>query len=75
MATIYIRDVPEEVTAVLKQRAAEAGQSLSAYVAGELVKMSARPSNAQIVARLRRIDRSQGPRTADIVSELEAGRR
>ncbi len=75
MTTIYVRDVPDEVTATLKQRAAAEGKSLSAYVAGELARLAARPSNDEIVARLRTIDRSAGPTAADIVAELEAGRR
>lgn len=75
MATIYVRDVPEEVTSVLKRRAADEGKSLSAYLAGELARMAARPSNAEVVARLRKIDRSQGPGMADILSELGPGRR
>lgn len=75
MATIYVRDVPEEVTAILKRRAADEGKSLSAYLAGELARMAARPSNAEVVARLRKIDPSQGPGAADILSELGAGRR
>lgn len=37
MTTLYIRDVPEQVAATLKDRAASAGMSLSAYVTGELV--------------------------------------
>ncbi|MEI2779070.1 MAG: antitoxin [Tetrasphaera sp.] len=75
MATIYVRDVPDEVTAVLKRRAADEGKSFSAYVAGELARLAARPSNQEIVARLRVSDRSGGPSTADIVRELRAGRR
>ena len=75
MPTIYVRDVPEEVTTVLKRRAADEGKSLSAYVAGELTRLAARPLNQELVAKLRAFDRSQGPSTADIVRELEAGRR
>ncbi|HRW19486.1 MAG TPA: antitoxin [Dermatophilaceae bacterium] len=75
MATIYVRDVPEDVTAVLKRRAADEGKSFSAYLAGELARLAARPSNQEIVARLRASDRSHGPSTDDIVRELGAGRR
>lgn len=60
---------------MLKRRAADEGKSLSAYVAAELAKLAARPSNQEIVARLRASDRSDGPSTADIVKELEEGRR
>ncbi len=75
MTTLYIRDVPEEVTATLKARAAAEGMSLSAYVAAELTKIADRPTNQQIVARLKQRDRSGGPTKKDIVAALESGRR
>ena len=75
MTTLYIRDVPAEVAANLKERAAVEGKSLSAYVATELAKIAARPTNADIVARLRTRDRSAGPTADQIVEEVQAGRR
>ena len=75
MTTLYIRDVSDEVAATLKERAASAGMSLSAYVAAELAKIAARPTNEQIVARLRARDRSSGPSSDDIVAAVQAGRR
>nr|NLI49508.1 antitoxin [Propionibacterium sp.] len=75
MATLYIRDVSDDVAATLKERAAAEGMSLSAYVAAELAKIAARPTNEQIVARLRARDRSSGPSSDDIVAAVQAGRR
>ena len=75
MTTLYIRDVSDDVAATLKQRAAAEGMSLSAYVAAELARIAARPTNEQIVARLRARDRSSGPTTDDIVAAVQAGRR
>ena len=75
MTTLYIRNVSDEVTDTLKDRAAAEGKSLSAYVAGELSKMAARPTNVEIVAKLRSRDRSSGPTTDEIVTEVQAGRR
>jgi hypothetical protein len=75
MMTLYIRDVPEAVAETLKERAAAAGMSLSAYVAGELAKIAARPTNAEIVQRLKARDRSGGPSTADIVEAVRESRR
>ncbi|MGN9844398.1 FitA-like ribbon-helix-helix domain-containing protein [Nonomuraea sp. H19] len=74
MATLYIRDVPEPVAESLKERAAEAGMSLSAYVARELADIATRPTNAEIVKRLKAKDRSQGPSTADILEAVAEGR-
>lgn len=72
---MYIRDVSDDVAATLKERAAAGGMSLSAYVAAELTKIATRPTNDQIVARLRARDRSNGPSTAEIVAAVQAGRR
>ena len=75
MTTLYIRDVSDDVAATLKERAASEGMSLSAYVAAELAKIATRPTNEQIVARLRARDRSRGPSSDDIVAAVQAGRR
>jgi hypothetical protein len=75
MTTLYIRDVSNEVAETLKERAAEEGKSLSAYVGAELTKIATRPTNAQIVARLRVRDRSAGPTADEILEAVQAGRR
>jgi antitoxin FitA len=75
MATLYVRDVPDEVTQTLKERAAAEGKSLSAYVAAELARIAARPTNAEIAARLRDRDRTEGPSATDIVEALRESRR
>lgn len=75
MSTLYIRDVPEDVTETLKQRAADEGKSLSAYVAAELVRIASRPTNAQVVARLKARSRSDGPTADEIVTAVQEGRR
>ncbi len=75
MTTLYIRDVSEEVAETLKERAAAEGKSLSAYVGAELTKIATRPTNAQIVDRLKARDRSTGPTSVEIVAAVQAGRR
>ncbi len=75
MATLYIREVPDSVAEVLKTRAAEQGQSLSAYVNVQLGIIAARPSNAEIADRLRARDRSDAASTQRILDELDATRR
>ncbi len=75
MTTLYIRDVPDEVAETLKARAAAEGKSLSAYVGAELTKIATRPTNAQIVARLRARDRSAGPTADEVLEVVRAGRR
>ncbi|MGL5866989.1 MAG: FitA-like ribbon-helix-helix domain-containing protein [Dermatophilaceae bacterium] len=75
MTTLSIRDAAEQVAEALKARAAAEGKSLSAYVAAELTKIASRPTNAEIVARLKSLDRSAGPATGEILAAVEAGRR
>ncbi len=75
MPTLYIRDVPDAVAETLKCRAAAQGKSLSAYVGAELAKIASRPTNAEIAARLRARDRSNGPTVDEIVTAVEDGRR
>ena len=75
VTTLYIRDVSEEVAETLKKRAAADGKSLSAYVGAELTRIAARPTNAEIVARLSARDRSGGPTTGEIVAAVQATRR
>jgi hypothetical protein len=75
MPTLYIRDVSDEVAETLKDRAAAAGMSLSAYVASELTKLASRPTNAEIVQRLKARNRSAGPSTSDILEALRSSRR
>ena len=75
MATLYIREVPEQVAQTLKERAAAQGTSLSAYVGAELARIAARPTNEEIAARLRSRDRSAGPSVDDILAAVAAGRR
>ncbi len=75
MSTLYIREVPDAVAETLKERAAAQGQSLSAYVAAELAKLVARPTNDEVVARLRLLNRDGSPSSAEIVDAVKAGRR
>lgn len=51
MPSIQIKDVPEETHAVLRQRAAAAGQSLQEYLRGMLVDQASAPTVEEILAR------------------------
>lgn len=74
MSTLYIRDVPAEVAAELKDRAARSGTSLSAYVNRELARIAATPSNADLVRSLRQLSPSTGPSRAEIMEALRDAR-
>jgi plasmid stability protein len=48
---IQIRDVPDDVHAVLRARAAATGMSMSEYLRSELITMAARPTLDEVIAR------------------------
>lgn len=48
---LQVRDVPEDVHATLRRRAALAGMSLSDFVLGELTRVAQRPSLAELLDR------------------------
>ncbi|MGL5828522.1 MAG: FitA-like ribbon-helix-helix domain-containing protein [Angustibacter sp.] len=74
MPLVQVRDVPEATLKALKAHAAERGVTLSAYLRGELERLAARPTNAEIVDRLARRDRRGGPSVADTVAEIRKTR-
>jgi len=49
---IQIREVPEDVHRTLKARAAASGLSLSEYLRGVLARTAARPTPAELAARV-----------------------
>jgi len=61
--TIQVRDVPDDVHAELRARAAAAGTSLSDYVLGELERVARRSSNAEVLLRAAQRDWSVPRRT------------
>lgn len=66
MAIIQVRDVPADVHARLRQRAAAAGVSLSDYVRAELEVVARRGDNAEILMRAAARD---APITIDDIHE------
>lgn len=60
MVLIQIRDVPEPVRDELARKAAAAGQSMQAYLLGELTRLAERPSMADIVTRAQARAKSSG---------------
>jgi plasmid stability protein len=54
MATVQIRDVPDEALAVLKRRASASGVSLSQYLREMLSRMASRPTIDELQAEIQR---------------------
>lgn len=51
MSTIQIRNVPQDAHAVLRRRAAAAGQSLQEYLLEMLVDVASKPTVEEVLAR------------------------
>jgi antitoxin FitA len=49
--SVQIKDVPDDVHVVLRQRAASAGQSLQEYLLGRLVAEARRPTLDELLSR------------------------
>ena len=69
---IQIRDVPDDVHATLRVRAAQAGLSLSNYLREELTGIARRPTVADVLARA--AARQGGAPRAEIVAAIRAVR-
>lgn len=73
--TIQVRDVPEDIHAELRARAAAAGTSLSDYVLGELERVTRRSRNAEVLLRAAHRDWSvPNVTTQELLDEARAER-
>jgi hypothetical protein len=76
MPLIQIRDVPEPVRDELARKAAAAGQSMQAYLLGELTKLAERPSMGEVVRRAQARAKASGSTVTmkDVVAAVRAER-
>jgi plasmid stability protein len=77
MASITIRDVPDETRAELAARAARSGRSMQEYVRLKLVELAAVPEREEVLGRIaRRVERT-GTRVSaqEIIAARDAERR
>lgn len=78
MATIQVRDLPEDTYETLRRRARAAGRSIQAYLRDRLVEMAATPSKEEalraIEAALARHG-GAGASGTDIANDVAAERR
>lgn len=77
MASITIRDVPDEVRDELAARAKLSGRSLQEYLRSELTELARRPDPDLLLAQARDRTRRTGSRlsTAQILSHRDRDRR
>ncbi len=73
MTALTIRDVSDDAVRTMKIRAAQAGQSLQAYLRGLIEKEAAKPTIAEAVEQARR-EATASISTADILAAIDEGR-
>jgi len=77
MASITIRDVPDETRAELAARAARSGRSMQEYVRLKLVELAGTPDRAEVLERIARRKSRTGTRVGaeEIIAARDADRR
>ena len=78
MATIQIREIPEDVYEVVRKRARAAGQSIQAYMREVIIEFASTPTTAEVLAEMARArakDDPDGVTRESILAALEADRR
>jgi plasmid stability protein len=78
MATIQIREIPEDSYEVIRKRARAAGRSIQSYMRDVVVELAARPTTEEVLAELEMIRASSdtpGASRESILADLSADRR
>ena len=78
MATIQVREVPEELYEVLRRRARRAGQSMQSYMREQLLALAGRPTKEEAIEEIETVlERApvREPAAASVVADLAAERR
>ncbi len=77
MASITVRNVPDETRNELAARAASSGRSLQEYLRSELIELAHRPDVDSLMARVRERKRLTGAvlSAEQIIEYRDAGRR
>jgi plasmid stability protein len=73
LTALTIRDVSDDAVRIMKIRAANAGQSLQAYLRGLIEKEAVKPTVAEAVEQARK-EATAGISTADILAAIDEGR-
>jgi antitoxin FitA len=78
MATIQVREIPEDLYEVLRRRARRAGQSMQAYMRAQLVALAERPTKQEAVEEIETVlshIEIKEPTAASVIDDLAAERR
>lgn len=78
MATIQIREIPDDSYEVIRRRANESGQSIQAYMRRLVIEVTARPTTEEAIASITAAHRASdapGATRTSILADLAAERR
>lgn len=78
MATVQVRDLPEEVYETIRRRARAEGRSLQSYLRERLVEFASQPTQQELVAEIeqRLAEQAEGePDPSQIADDVDAERR
>ena len=74
MATVQIRNLPDDVHRRLKVEAAESGRSLNEYLIGRLTEIASRPTYAELAREIMRDGPYTGPSSVEYIREARHNR-
>lgn len=78
MATIQVRDLPEEVYETIRRRARAEGRSLQSYLRERLVEFASQPTQQELVVEIEQRLAEQAedePDPSQIADDVDAERR
>ncbi len=74
MKMIQVRNVPDDLHRLLKERAAREGTTMSDLILGELPRLAHRPSPQQLLERIEQREPVAGPPAAELLRVEREGR-
>lgn len=78
VATIQVREIPENLYEVLRRRARQSGQSLQAYMRDQVIALAERPTKAEVIADIEAVlasAKSPEPAASSLADDVAAERR
>lgn len=78
MATIQVREIPEDAYEVIRKRARASGRSIQSYMRDVVVELASRPTTEEILALIEEVHAgsdSPGATHESILADLDADRR
>lgn len=78
MATIQVREIPEDAYEVIRRRARASGRSIQSYMRDVVVEFAHRPTTEEMLAEMaavRELSDSPGATVSSILADLALDRR